>query len=70
MVEPPTHLIPAGELRVLVEASREDSHYAHTIKRPRAPVTRASQRTPSAWRGLLWLGAAAIAARELVMLFY
>lgn len=71
MVEPPTQLIAAGELRVLVEASRENTQFAHVIKRPgRAPTLPPRVRKPSAMRGLLWLGALAIAARELAMLFY
>ena len=72
-VEPPTQLIAAGELRVLVEASLEDTQFAHVIRRPRASQTqmpRARMRNPSAVRGLLWLAALAIATRELVMLFY
>ena len=69
-VEPPTQLIAAGKLRVLVEASREDTQFAHVIRRPRATEAPRKARQPSALRGLLWLGVAAVAVRELVMLFY
>ena len=67
MVEPPTQLIAQGELRVLVEASREDTRYAHVIHRPRAPTLPPRVNKPSAMRGLLWLGALAVAGRELVL---
>ena len=67
--EPPTQLIDRGELRVLVEASRDDSQLAHTIRRParwKAPPT---QTSPSALRGLVWLLGGAWIARELVHFF-
>jgi hypothetical protein len=63
--DPTTQLIERGELRMLVEATRDRSQLAHVIRKPRATSPmRAHQ--PSAVRGLVWLVAAAWLVRELV----
>lgn len=66
--DPPTQLIARGELRVLVEASRDTGQYAHVIRRPRAPTVEKIAR-PSAVRGLAWLIGLAWLTRELVHFF-
>ena len=67
--EPPTQLIDRGELRVLVEASKDDSQLAHTIRRPRSSTPPPRAANPSAMRGLVWLLGGAWLARELVHFF-
>ena len=67
--EPPTQLIDQGELRVLVEASRDDSQLAHTIRRPPRWNGPPAVGKPSALRGMVWLLGGAWIARELVHFF-
>jgi hypothetical protein len=66
--DPPTALIERGELRVLVEASRDTGEFAHVIRRPRAPAMPKHNR-PSALRGVGWLLGLAWLTRELVHFF-
>ncbi len=68
IADPPTQLIEQGELRLLVEASRETGEFAHTIRRP--PRYREPKLTrPSALRGAAWLIGLAWLTRELVHWF-
>jgi hypothetical protein len=68
-----TQLIEQGELRALVEATRDDAPIAHVIRRPRAlaqPHAHANARNPSALRGLVWVLGLAWLTRELVHFFF
>jgi len=69
--DPPTQLIEQGELRMLVEATREQSELAHVIRRPRATISPpvATATNPSAFRGILWVVLFAWLAREVVHFF-
>ena len=66
-----TQLIEQGELRALVEASRDESPLAHVVRKPRAPArAHANASNPSALRGLVWLIGLAWLTRELVPFFF